>query len=168
MKEKHVQTGQPLADSLRSTGADASVQAVSGSDDLNGAQRLNDLNERERQRAILLAMIGEPYEEPDGCMRFLKRALAVLGVEIEGTAAAMDHDRRLFNQVDSGELGTVIMWDSLVVCDNEYKFHVGLMLDQRWALQSSPATNGVGRVEITRAPWSLAGKYFYRPKVLCS
>ena len=114
----------------------------------------------------LLAMIGEPYEEPEGCLKFLKRALAELGVEIEGTMEVWKRDFRLFRRVERGDLGTVIVWESLVLGQGEYKFHVGLMIDQRWALQSSHATNGVGRVEITRAPWSTAQRGFYRPRGL--
>lgn len=113
----------------------------------------------------LLAMVGEPYEEPEGCLKFLKRALAELGVEIEGTMEAYKRDARLFRPVDRGYLGTIIMWEQL----GDYKFHCGLMLDRRWALQSSKITNGVARVEITRLPWATAVRGFYRPKaLLCS
>ena len=114
----------------------------------------------------LLAMIGEPYEEPEGCLTFLKRALAELGVEIEGTMEAYKRDFKLFRKVDRGHLGTMIVWK---LFGGEHEFHVGLMLDQRWALQSSKITNGVGRVEITRAPWATTFRGFYRPRaLLCS
>ena len=59
----------------------------------------------------LLAMIGQPYEEPEGCLKLLKRALAELGVEIEGTIEAYRRDFKLFRPVDRGDLGTVIVWD---------------------------------------------------------
>ena len=115
----------------------------------------------------LLAMVGEPYEEPEGCMKFLTKALAVLGVEIEGTTAAYDRDLRFFIPTDNPRFGTVIVWKNPSFI-SEYKFHVGLMLDQRWAIQCSKATNGVAKVEITRPPWSQSERHLYYPKALCS
>src|SRR4030095_10426308 len=114
--------------------------------------------------ARLLLMIGEPYEPPDGCMRFIRRALKEFCIEIEGTKAGALRDAKKFKKVDRGELGTVIVWNDVTFVD----FHVGLMLDRRWAAQSSRATNGVGRIEITREPWLHTFRGFYRPKILCS
>jgi len=110
----------------------------------------------------LLAMIGEPYEPPDGCVKLVIRGLWELGVKVEGDAF---HDRRLFRKVDRGELGTVIIWHGLIP-EFTQKFHVGLMLDRRWCLQSSTATFGVGRIEITRSPWVEHFRGFYRPRAL--
>jgi hypothetical protein len=94
----------------------------------------------------LLAMIGQPYEEPDGCIKFLKRALAEFSVSINGEPGLSD--ARLFVPVKEGSLGTVVVWKGLSVAignvDQLPRFHVGLMLDRQWALQSSKATNGVG------------------------
>jgi hypothetical protein len=112
--------------------------------------------------ARLLAMIGEPYEKPDGCIKFVRRALWEFGVEIEGTKAGAFRDAKKFKRLEKGELGTVIVWNDMSFED----FHVGLMLDGRWALQSSVVTNGVARVEITRSPWASAFRGFYRPKKL--
>jgi hypothetical protein len=116
----------------------------------------------------LLKMIGQPYEEPDGCIIFVKRALLEFGVEIDGRPGLAD--ARLFVTVRQGGLGTVIVWKgvSVTMGAGEPRFHVGLMLDRRWALQSCKGTNGVGRVEVTRNPWAPAFKGFYRPKKLCS
>jgi hypothetical protein len=116
--------------------------------------------------ARLLAFIGEPYEHPDGCMKFLKRALHELGVEIDGRAGLADG--RLFVKVAYGDLGTVIVWKGLDRSATPPRFHVGLMLDRRWALQCSVGTNGVARIETTRSPWVSCFKGFYRPKKLCS
>jgi hypothetical protein len=116
--------------------------------------------------ARLLAMIGEPYEQ-DGCIKFVRRALWEFGVEIEGTKAAAIRDARLFRKVEHGALGTVIIWQGLQGQFIGQEFHVGIMLGRRWALQSSSATFGVGRIEISRHPWVDSQRGFYRPKVLC-
>jgi hypothetical protein len=117
--------------------------------------------------ARLLAMIGEPYEQ-DGCIKFVKRALWEFGVKIEGTKAGALRDRRLFSKVEIGSLGTVIVWQGLQGQFIGQEFHVGIMLDRRWALQSSWGTFGVGRIEITRHPWVDSQRGFYRPKALCT
>ena len=116
----------------------------------------------------LLKMIGQPYEEPDGCIRFVKKALLEFDIAIDGKPGLAD--ARLFIPVRQGSLGTVIVWKgvSVTMGSGEPRFHIGLMLDRRWALQSCKSTNGVGRVEITRNPWCSAFKGFYRPKQLCS
>lgn len=121
--------------------------------------------------ARLLAMIGEPYEQPDGCMRFLQRALWEFGVRIDAKVSV--DDARLFIPVSKPALGTVVVFKNLFYVTNGYShrepgFHVGLMLDQRYAIQSSTATFGVGRIEISRQPWWAAVRGFYRPKALCS
>lgn len=113
----------------------------------------------------LLAMIGQPYEQPDGCIKFVARALKEFGVEAEGTIEAYERDAKLFRPVDHGDLGTIIVWQQLAI-EGMGAFHVGIMLDRRWALQSSEVTNGVARVEITRVPWATAVRGFYRPKEL--
>jgi len=117
--------------------------------------------------ARLLAMIGEPYEQ-DGCIKFVQRALWEFGVQIEGTKAGAIRDRRLFCKVEMGSLWTVIIWQGLPGQFIGQEFHVGLMLDRRWAIQSSPSTSGVGRIEITRHPWIDSQRGFYRPKALCT
>jgi hypothetical protein len=117
----------------------------------------------------LLAMIGQPYEKPDGCLRFVKRALWELGVKIEGTAESIKRDAKLFKPVDHGELGTVVIFDCAfmpLLSDEGYRFHIGMMLDGRWAMQSSQPTNGVARIEITRHPWVQGLRGFYRPRIL--
>jgi len=116
----------------------------------------------------LLSMIGEPYEKPDGCIKFVRRCLWEFGVYIEGTKAAALRDGRLFVPAQVGSLGTVIVWRMLPGQFVDQDFHVGLMLDSRYALQSSIATNGAARVEISRWPWADAFKGFYRPKLLCT
>lgn len=100
-------------------------------------------------------------------MRFLKKALAELGIEIEGEPDSVLRDGRLFQEVDKGELGTVIVWEGLPI-RGQNDFHVGMMLDSRWALQSSKETNGVARVEINRPYWKPFFRGFYRPRQLCS
>src|SRR5215475_10103439 len=100
--------------------------------------------------ARLISMIlTDRYEPPDGCVKLVVRGLWELGVNVKGQAF---HDRRLFRKVDKPELGTVIVWQGLIP-EFTQKFHVGLMLDSRYAIQSSTATNGAARVEILRQPW---------------
>jgi hypothetical protein len=119
--------------------------------------------------ARLLAMIGEPYEQ-DGCIKFVRRALWEFGVQIEGTKDAAIRDSHLFRKVETGALGTVILWQNLPWQSHDagQEFHIGLMLDRRWAIQSSSATFGVARIEITRHPWIESQRGFYRPKALCT
>jgi hypothetical protein len=70
--------------------------------------------------------------------------------------------------VEAGSLGTVIIWQGLPGQFIGQEFHVGLMLDRRWAMQSSSATFGVARIEITRHPWVDSQRGFYKPKALCT
>ena len=114
-------------------------------------------------------MIGEEYEEPNGCLLFVKRALAEFGVQIEATPGSILRDGRLFIRVDKPVLGDIIIWRFADVPGFlERDFHVGVMVDSRRAIQSSKNTNGVGRIEITRWPWQAAFRGFYRAKQLCS
>ena len=116
--------------------------------------------------ARLNSMVGQKHEPPDGCLKFLKRALAEFGIEIEGTSEATKRDARKFKPVDKPSLGTVVIFKNVENLDEQAPFHVALMLDTRWAIQSSRATYGVGRIEITRYPWVSKRKGFYRPKML--
>src|SRR5262245_35740343 len=114
-------------------------------------------------KARLLSMIlTERYEPPDGCVKLVVRGLWELGVNVEGN---MLYDRRLFRKVDHGELGTIIIWQGIIP-DFTHKFHIGLMLDNRYALQSATATNGASRIEIRRPPLVNFFRGFYRPKAL--
>ena len=113
----------------------------------------------------LLAMIGEPYEPPDGCLRFVRKALLEIGVKIEGSREAIRRDARLFRPIEHGDFGTVVIFRSFDGL-GPFAFHVGLMLDRRWCMQSSESTNGVARIEITRFPWANAIRGFYGPRIL--
>src|SRR5262245_18351197 len=100
-------------------------------------------------RARLLSMIlTERYEPPDGCVKLIVRALWELGINVQGN---MLYDRLLFKKMDHGELGTLIIWQRGNP-EFTHKFHIGLMLDNRYALQSSTATNGAARIEICPPP----------------
>jgi len=116
--------------------------------------------------ARLNTMVGQPYEPPDGCLKFLRRALLEFGIEIEGTNESTLRDARHFKRVVEPSLGTVAVFENIDRGEGQPKYHVALMLGQRWAIQSSVATNGVARIEITRFPWSSAVKGFYRPRGL--
>jgi hypothetical protein len=108
----------------------------------------------------------ERYQPPDGCLKFLQMALWELGIKIEGRPGSSLRDGRQFKRVDKPSFGTVVVWRNLPWPYNDNLYHVGLMLDERYCIQSSSATNGVARLEISRYPMSMCQTTFYRPKVL--
>lgn len=112
----------------------------------------------------LNSMVGRPYE-PNGCMKFLTLALLEFGVQL---TSDNKKDARLFRKVDIPKLGDVVLFKNLQLLEDGGPFHVGLMLDRRMCIQSSKATYGVGRIEITRSQIAPHVKAFYRPKRLCS
>jgi hypothetical protein len=104
--------------------------------------------------------LGMPYEQ-NGCVKFLKLAFAEMGVDT-GNDFTIFRDARRFKRVESPEFGDVAVFKSLPFAS----WHVAMMLDKRRAIQSCEATNGVGRIHLSRYPWnetdSLRG--FYRLK----
>jgi hypothetical protein len=95
------------------------------------------------------------YEE-DGCIKFLRTALAEIGIE----TAEDSREWRNWRRVDRPQALDVVVFQGLPFA----KFHVALMLDARRAIQSAAATNGVARINIGRDPWATTIRGFYRRK----
>ena len=88
---------------------------------------------------------GKP--ERDNCLRFLRTALTEAGFEITGDfkTDALQW-RKIAGRAEPLDVAA-FRW---VTGD----YHVALMIDHRWAIQSSDRTNGIANIEITREPWA--------------
>ena len=106
--------------------------------------------------------LGQPHDPVEGCLKFLRQAYREFGVYIEGTGTALLRDGRKFQKVHGPSFGATAIFGN-VAQFGEYKHHVGLMLDDRWCIQSSAATCGVGKIEITRHPFNISIRGFYKP-----
>jgi hypothetical protein len=102
-------------------------------------------------------MLGQPYEE-SGCIKFLYQAFLLIGIPTTGNLLKDRHD---WVRIDGKpQYGDVAVFQHLAFT----RYHVGLMLDWHWMIQSSDATNGVARVDILREPWSMTLKGIWRHK----
>jgi len=111
--------------------------------------------------AALLTRIGEPYDDDHKCLSFLASAFELCGITI---TEEMLRDARDFVKVDKPEFADIAVFQELPFSE----YHAAFMLNNRWAIQSSAATNGVGRIEVTRSPWIDSLRGVYRHKSLCS
>ena len=110
--------------------------------------------------AAMGGWLGLPYEK-DGCIKFLVKPFRELGIEIEPTAEALRRERWNFKKVKGRpQFGDVAVIEGLP----EEPYHVAFMLDHRRAVQSCSATNGVGKIELTRYPWVGLVQRYYRHK----
>jgi len=102
--------------------------------------------------------LGMPYEE-NGCVKFLKRAFAEMGIDT-GEDFSFFRDARRFRKVENPEFGDVAVFKEPPT--DHVAWHVAMMLDYRRAIQCAQSTNGVGKIDLTRYPWSDTLKGFYR------
>jgi hypothetical protein len=106
--------------------------------------------------------LGMPYED-EGCLKFCMKFFSEMGIET--TKEAM-REARNFERVKEPRFGDIAVFHG-----HEFTgtgFHLGVMLDYRRCIQCNPATNGVGKVDISRPIWVTSFKGFYRHKELCS
>lgn len=120
----------------------------------------------EDQREIerhLAARIGEPYERR-GCIKLVMQAFALCGVSLELDPEAdtpkLLADARKFAKVPTAEFGDLALFE--IPDGSEERYHVAFMVGRRWAYQSSMATGGVGRIDVTRPEWAPHLRGFYR------
>ena len=104
--------------------------------------------------------MGLPYEQ-DGCIKFAVRFYQEMGIEAD--AQAMKQARN-FTKVDNAQFGDVAVFRgaSLVTPGGIMDFHIGVMLDYRRCAQCMEDTGGVGIIDVSRYPWNMALKGFYR------
>jgi hypothetical protein len=116
--------------------------------------------------AKLEEMIGEPYELR-GCVKFVARAFALCGIvlELDPDADPLRFlaDARKFSRVSVPQFGDLAIFENI---EGEEGYHVAFMVGRRWAFQSSRATNGVGRIEITRPEFAPFVRGFYRHEAM--
>jgi len=98
--------------------------------------------------------LGMPYEQTD-CLKFAVMFYKEIGIDADEEAL---QEARNFKKVDTGQFGDIAVFQPMPFS----KFHLAVMLDHRYAVQSSIATFGVGRIEITREPWMLYLRGIYR------
>jgi hypothetical protein len=113
----------------------------------------------------LIRRIGESYREPRGCLLFLQSAMAMLGINMTMNVLADAHN---FYKVDKPDFGDVVVFKGVPLYGDKDIFHVAFALDDRWAIQSSRATNGVARIDLTRDIFKPFIKRIGRLKQLCS
>ena len=106
--------------------------------------------------------LGMPYED-EGCLKFAMKFFSEMG--IEATKEAMKEARN-FIKVEQPQFGDIAVFHGSQFINTG--FHLGVMLDYRRCIQCNPATNGVGKIDISRAVWNETLKGFYRHKDLCS
>lgn len=112
-------------------------------------------------KMILEKRIGEPYGQPHRCMAFLAQALALCDLTV---TEAMLRDARDFVRIEGRpRLADIAVFQKLPWAE----YHAAMMLDSHWAIQSCEATNGVGRIDISRAPWAQTLRGIYRHKSKC-
>lgn len=101
--------------------------------------------------------LGLPAEK-GGCIKFVAQVYREMGMDADENALKQ---ARNFTKVDEPQFGDVVVWrESAIFPTGEY--HVGVMLDSHRAIQCVDNTNGVGKVDISRYPWNIALKGFYR------
>jgi hypothetical protein len=107
--------------------------------------------------------LGLPYED-EGCLKFAMKFFAEMGIE---TTKESMREARNFERVKEARFGDIAVFHDLVAFVGS-GFHLGVMLDYRRCIQCNPGTNGVGKIDISRSPWELSFKGFYRHNDLCS
>lgn len=103
--------------------------------------------------------LGQPAEK-GGCLKFVIQFYREMGIEADEDAMKQ---ARNFEKVSDPQFGDVVVWRENAIFPTG-EFHVGVMLDYRKAIQCVENTNGVGKVDISRYPWCIALKGFYRHK----
>jgi len=103
--------------------------------------------------------LGLPYEQED-CLKFAVRVLREIGLDV--TEEAMKEARN-FRKVDEPQFGDVVIFHAMP----SMKFHVGIMLDHRKAIQCSEATGGAGKIDVYRQDIREYVKGFRRHAALC-
>lgn len=95
------------------------------------------------------------------CIDFAVRFYREMGIEADSNALKQARD---FIKVDDAQFGDIAVFRGvpLVNPNGEEEFHVAVMLDQRQAIQSMEATNGVGKIYLDRYPWAITLKGIYR------
>lgn len=107
--------------------------------------------------------LGLPYEY-EGCLTFCMKFFSEMGIET--TKEAM-REARNFIKVQEPSFGDIAVFHGKPEFEGN-GFHLGVMLDYRRCIQCNPATNGVGKIDISRPIWNSTLKGFYRHKALCS
>ena len=112
--------------------------------------------------AALGGWLGLPYEE-NGCLKFAVKFYRELGIEATDEIL---REARHFVDAETAQFGDLVIFHNLPTAS----WHVGVMLDYRRMIQSSPEqiTNGVGTVKIDTYPWVENFRGFKRHKDLCS
>lgn len=95
----------------------------------------------------------------ENCMQFCLRVYREMGIETDENAIKAARD---FIKVDKPQFGDIAVFQGMMLDP----FHLGIMLDYRRCIQSVENTNGVGKVDISRYPWDVSLRGFYRYKDL--
>lgn len=124
------------------------------------------IEEQNDIEAELQKLIGEPYEHPRGCIKLVMQAFMLCGVRLEldpeADAPKLLADARKFEKTDTAQFGDVAVFAIPTEDGTAEKYHVAFMTGRRWAYQSSLATGGVGRIDVTRPEWAPHLRGFYR------
>lgn len=121
------------------------------------------IDEEQRERFLIMietpyalgGLLGEPYDPDEGCVKFVTRALGILGID---AGTDLRREGRNWTVVSAAQFGDIAVFHQLPFA----KYHVALMLDATHAIQSSTATGGVGRIDIERPEWAWALDKIYR------
>lgn len=126
-------------------------------------QEMLDLSEAKKiflKPHLLGGKLGQPYVPPDGCEQFLYEAFEIVGIPTTRNIRRDASQWRRLSEEEKPQYGDVVLFRGLPFA----RYHIGLMLDRRSMIQSSPETNGVARIEIDREPWAMALHGFFRRK----
>ena len=111
--------------------------------------------ERCDKPVLLGGWLGLPYED-EGCIKFCATFYREMGIEADEQGLKQ---ARNFTRVRQARFGDIVVFRGAPF-DNQ--FHIGVMLDSRIAIQCNNATNGVGKIDVTRYPFNVCFKGFYR------
>jgi len=103
--------------------------------------------------------LGLPTEE-EACLKFAVKFYKEIGIEADTDALKQ---ARNFVRVKDPQFGDIAVFKGL---EFDNKFHIGVMLDYRKAIQCNDGTNGVGKIDISRYPFCVSLKGFYRHESL--
>jgi len=107
--------------------------------------------------AALGGWLGLPYEE-EGCIKFAAKVYQEMGIEAD---VEVLKQARHFRRVDEPQFGDAVVFQGAPFENNGY--HIAVMIDDfRKAIQCNPATNGVGKIDISRHPFNVTFQAFYR------
>jgi len=109
-------------------------------------------------------MIGAPWEDPDGCYRFVKKAFALIGVNLSLNVL---YDARQFIKVEHAEFADIVITKD-VAWQTDRRFHICFAEDERWIWQSAKNTGGVARLDMWRPILRGHIRLIARLKKLCS